>query len=105
MDSFATGVLREAKPDPTSAALPLRPWANPETVGRHHAPTVVRVFLCGTLVGVGACVPGRSDLVGGLADPAEMRRFARELLRLSAEALGPAETARLDGHAASEGGA
>jgi hypothetical protein len=41
-----------------------------------------------------ACQGG--DLVGWLADPAAVRHFARQLLRLSAEALGVERTRALD---------
>jgi hypothetical protein len=61
--------------------------------GSPGAATLFALPLDGRIV-LAACQGG--DLVGWLADPAAVRAFARELLRLSAEALGVERTLALD---------
>lgn len=66
------------------ATLKLRTWACPDLEPR--TPAVIRVLPVGGRVGIGVAIPGRSDLVGGTASPAEILEFARELILIATAA-------------------
>jgi len=84
--------------NPDSAGLSLYPWV-PEGAGLpFDNAAVLWAFPIAGRVALGVASVNHVHAVSGLASAAEVRAFARELLRLSAELLGPAETARLDGH-------
>lgn len=77
--------------------LALAPFAEPFASA---GPALLRVAVLDGEIGLGVRFHARSEWVGGVADAAAVRRFARALLGMSAEVLGVVRCCEIDGHAA-----